>query len=65
MHCIGYVRWYWLGNMAGITIIFLAYQVPGLSLFVYYLPGLADDLDVRFHLRPSSSSPSPSIACAR
>ena len=27
---ICYVRWYWLGNMGGITVIFLAYQLPGL-----------------------------------
>ena len=27
---INYVRWYWIGNMGGITVIFLAYQVPGL-----------------------------------
>ncbi|HJP33489.1 MAG TPA: ABC transporter ATP-binding protein [Candidatus Latescibacteria bacterium] len=27
---ISYVRWYWLGNMGGITVIFLAYQLPGL-----------------------------------
>ena len=27
---ISYVRWWWLGNMAGITIIFLGFQVPGL-----------------------------------
>ena len=27
---ISYVRWWWLGNMVGITVIFLGFQVPGI-----------------------------------
>ena len=27
---VSYVPWWWLGNLAGITIIFLGFQVPGL-----------------------------------
>ena len=27
---IGYVKWWWLGNLIGITVIFLAFQLPGL-----------------------------------
>lgn len=30
VHSLSYVRWWFLGNMGGITIIFLAFQVPGL-----------------------------------
>ena len=40
---INYVRWYWIGNMGGITVIFLAYQVPGLvnREFICLIPILA------------------------
>jgi len=27
---VSYVRWYWIGNMGGITLLFLAFQIPGL-----------------------------------
>lgn len=30
VHSISYVRWWFFGNMGGITTIFLAYQIPGL-----------------------------------
>ncbi|MBT6147131.1 MAG: ABC transporter ATP-binding protein, partial [Gemmatimonadetes bacterium] len=38
---IRYVLWWWIGNMGGITLIFLSFQVPGLvnREFFNYLTG--------------------------
>ena len=38
---IRYVMWWWFGNMGGITLIFLSFQVPGLvnREFFNYLTG--------------------------
>ena len=46
---IDYVRWYWIGNMGGIIVVFLAYQVPGLvnREFFNYITG---DAPTRFGL---------------